>query len=122
MSVPDLFVEVVLRSGFANIVEYRRPVSDRLRFAPRPKPITEREHIRVRPYARISKQIPSSAGRLTFWDYRQLAFPKNRGMRIDLVYATPSIAGRVTDAYSDREARKGKSASDHAPVVVDLAD
>ena len=32
------------------------------------------------------------------------------------------VAGRVTDAYSDREARKGKSASDHAPVVVDLAD
>ncbi len=58
----------------------------------------------------------------TFWDYRQLAFPKNRGMRIDLVYATPSVAGRITDAYSDREARKGKSASDHAPVVVDLAD
>ncbi len=58
----------------------------------------------------------------TFWDYRQLAFPKNRGMRIDLVYATPPLAGRVTDAYADREARKGKSASDHAPVVVDLAD
>ncbi len=58
----------------------------------------------------------------TFWDYRQLAFPKNRGMRIDLVYATPAVAQRVTDAYSDREARKGKSASDHAPVVVDLSD
>ncbi len=58
----------------------------------------------------------------TFWDYRQLAFPKNRGMRIDLVYATDSVASRVTDAYSDREARKGRSASDHAPVVVDLAD
>lgn len=58
----------------------------------------------------------------TYWDYRQLAFPKNNGMRIDLVYASPAVAGRVTDAYSDREARKGKSASDHAPVVVDLAD
>lgn len=58
----------------------------------------------------------------TFWDYRQLCFPKNRGMRIDLVYATPPVAERVTDAYADREARKGKSASDHAPVVVDLQD
>jgi len=56
----------------------------------------------------------------TFWDYRQLAFPKNRGMRIDLVYGTPSFASRVTDAYVDREARKGKGTSDHAPVVVDL--
>ncbi len=58
----------------------------------------------------------------TFWDYRQLAFPKNRGMRIDLVYASPSVAARVADAYVDREARKGKGASDHAPIVVDLAD
>ena len=62
----------------------------------------------------------------TFWDYRQLAFPKNTGMRIDLVYGSPSFASAVTDAYVDREARKpGKKGapapSDHAPVVVDVA-
>ena len=61
----------------------------------------------------------------TFWDYRQLAFPKNTGMRIDLVYGSPSFAAAVTDAYVDREARKpGKAGtpppSDHAPVVVDV--
>ena len=56
----------------------------------------------------------------TFWDYRQLAFPKNKGMRIDLAYANPAFASRVTDAYVDREARKGKGTSDHAPVVVEL--
>jgi exodeoxyribonuclease-3 len=58
----------------------------------------------------------------TYWDYRAGMFHKNMGMRIDLVYATPSIAGAVEDAYVDREARKGKGPSDHAPVVVDLAD
>lgn len=56
----------------------------------------------------------------TYWDYRQLAFPKNNGMRIDLVYADANFADAVTDAYVDREARKGKGPSDHAPVVVDL--
>ncbi|MFE4667855.1 exodeoxyribonuclease III [Streptomyces sp. NPDC056716] len=56
----------------------------------------------------------------TYWDYRQLAFPKNRGMRIDLVYGNEPLAKAVTDAYVDREERKGKGASDHAPVVVDL--
>ncbi|MFE2376982.1 exodeoxyribonuclease III [Streptomyces sp. NPDC059398] len=56
----------------------------------------------------------------TFWDYRQLAFPKNRGMRIDLVYGNEPFAAAVKDSYVDREARKGKGASDHAPVVVDL--
>lgn len=56
----------------------------------------------------------------TYWDYRQLAFPKNNGMRIDLVYGNEPFAKAVKDAYVDREERKGKGASDHAPVVVDL--
>ncbi|ANW17418.1 exodeoxyribonuclease III [Streptomyces clavuligerus] len=56
----------------------------------------------------------------TYWDYRQLCFPKNRGMRIDLVYGNGPFAGAVKDSYVDREERKGKGASDHAPVVVDL--
>ncbi|MGG2459604.1 exodeoxyribonuclease III [Streptomyces sp. RGM 3693] len=56
----------------------------------------------------------------TYWDYRQLAFPKNRGMRIDLVYGNAPFGKAVSDAYVDREERKGKGASDHAPVVVDL--
>ncbi|WP_433893532.1 exodeoxyribonuclease III [Streptomyces sp. CA-111067] len=56
----------------------------------------------------------------TYWDYRQLGFPKNRGMRIDLVYANEPFGKARTDSYVDREERKGKGASDHAPVVVDL--
>ncbi|MDJ0340825.1 exodeoxyribonuclease III [Streptomyces sp. H10-C2] len=57
----------------------------------------------------------------TFWDYRMLGFPKNKGMRIDLVYGNAPFAKAVTDSYVDREERKGKAASDHAPVVVDLS-
>ena len=56
----------------------------------------------------------------TFWDYRRLGFPKNRGMRIDLVFGDALFADAVTDAYVDRNERKGAGASDHAPVVVDL--
>ncbi|MGI8720775.1 MAG: exodeoxyribonuclease III [Geodermatophilaceae bacterium] len=54
----------------------------------------------------------------TYWDYRAGMFHKDLGMRIDLVLATASV--RVDDAYVDREARKGKGPSDHAPVVVDV--
>ncbi len=57
----------------------------------------------------------------TYWDYRQLAFQKGMGMRIDLVLANRAFHERVTDAWVDREERKGKGASDHAPVVVELA-
>lgn len=58
----------------------------------------------------------------TYWDYRQLCFPKNRGMRIDLVLGDARFAATVRDAYVDREQRKGTGASDHAPVVVDLGE
>jgi exodeoxyribonuclease-3 len=57
----------------------------------------------------------------TYWDYRAGMFAKNNGMRIDLVYATGPVADRVQKAYVDREARKGKGPSDHAPVVVDFS-
>ena len=56
----------------------------------------------------------------TYWDYRAGSFHKGMGMRIDLVYANEPFAGKVTDAWVDREARKGKGPSDHAPVIVDL--
>ncbi|MFZ0322767.1 MAG: exodeoxyribonuclease III [Actinomycetes bacterium] len=56
----------------------------------------------------------------TFWDYRGGAFHKAEGMRIDLVYGNTAFVTGVTDAYVDREARKGSGPSDHAPVVVDV--
>ncbi|HBJ72665.1 MAG TPA: exodeoxyribonuclease III [Actinobacteria bacterium] len=56
----------------------------------------------------------------TFWDYRQASFGRGWGMRIDLIYANQAFADAVSDAYIDREERKGKGASDHAPVVVDV--
>ncbi|MDP2013306.1 MAG: exodeoxyribonuclease III [Actinomycetota bacterium] len=56
----------------------------------------------------------------TFWDYRQASFGRGWGMRIDLIYANQRFADAVSDAYIDREERKGKGASDHAPVVVDV--
>lgn len=58
----------------------------------------------------------------TYWDYRAGMFHQDKGMRIDVVLAGPAVADRVADAWVDREARKGKGPSDHAPVVVDLTD
>jgi exodeoxyribonuclease-3 len=56
----------------------------------------------------------------TFWDYRAGMFHQDCGMRIDLVLATAAVEGRVQAAWIDRQARKGKGPSDHAPVIVDL--
>jgi exodeoxyribonuclease-3 len=42
-------------------------------------------------------------------------------MRIDLILANAAMAGLIKDAWIDREARKGKAPSDHAPVIIDLS-
>ncbi len=53
----------------------------------------------------------------TWWDYRELGFPKNRGLRIDHVLLTRPLVDNLEDIVIDREERKGKGASDHAPVL-----
>ena len=56
----------------------------------------------------------------TYWDYQQLRFPRNEGMRIDFILGSPAFDDLVTAARIDREERKGDAPSDHVPVVVDL--
>lgn len=56
----------------------------------------------------------------SYWDYRAGMFHQDLGMRIDLVLAGDAVASRVAAAWIDRQARKGKGPSDHAPVIVDL--
>src|ERR1700761_4477385 len=55
-----------------------------------------------------------------YWDYRAGMFHQDLGMRIDLVLAGGSVAARVRAAWVDRQARKGRGPSDHAPVIVAL--
>jgi exodeoxyribonuclease-3 len=72
-------------------------------------------------YADVVRRHHPGPGVYTYWDYTRLAFQRRQGMRIDFVLASPALAARVTGASIDREERKGKGASDHAPVIVDLA-
>jgi exodeoxyribonuclease-3 len=59
-------------------------------------------------------------GLFSWWDYRGGSFHKGLGMRIDYVLATEALASTATSALIDRNARKGKQPSDHAPVVCDF--
>jgi exodeoxyribonuclease-3 len=66
------------------------------------------------------QQHPDAAGVYSWWDYRAGDFHQGRGMRIDLVLGSRSVADRLEWSVIDRNARKGKSPSDHAPVIVDI--
>jgi exodeoxyribonuclease-3 len=56
----------------------------------------------------------------TWWDYRQAAYTKNQGLRIDLVLLDERTMAAAREGYVDLEARVGEKPSDHAPVVVEL--
>jgi exodeoxyribonuclease-3 len=65
----------------------------------------------------VFRRHHDEGGRFTWWDYRGVSFFKDQGLRIDHIWATPSLAARSTSCEIDRLARKGQNASDHAPVI-----
>jgi exodeoxyribonuclease-3 len=73
-------------------------------------------------YADVVRAHAPGPGAYTYWDYYRQRFERNKGMRIDFVLGSPSLAERVTGAFIDRDERAGTGASDHAPIVVDLSD
>jgi exodeoxyribonuclease-3 len=56
----------------------------------------------------------------TYWDYKQLKFVRNQGLRIDFILGSAPFAEAVTAAMIHRNERKGDAPSDHVPVLVDL--
>jgi exodeoxyribonuclease III len=72
-------------------------------------------------YAEVTR---AHAPGYTYWDYYRQRFERDRGLKIDFVVASPSLASRVTGAFIDKDERDpaqgSGSPSDHAPVVVDL--
>jgi len=56
----------------------------------------------------------------SWWDYRAAGFRRNRGLRIDLILASDSLAKRCRASYIDKEPRKLERPSDHTPVVAEF--
>ena len=57
----------------------------------------------------------------SWWDYRQMAFRRNMGMRIDHILLSPPLAARCTACSIDKAPRKWEQPSDHTPVIATLA-
>jgi exodeoxyribonuclease III len=66
---------------------------------------------------RLFEQPPKS---WSWWDYRNLAFRKNQGLRIDIILVSDALKPRVTACTIDKLPRKNERPSDHAPVTVEL--
>lgn len=71
----------------------------------------------------LYREIHPESQAFSWWDYRGGAFHRGQGLRIDFLLGTRPVLDRVTHAEIDRDFRKkkeGLTASDHAPVIVDL--
>ena len=66
---------------------------------------------------RLFEQAPKS---WSWWDYRNLAFRKNQGLRIDHILVSDALKAKVKACVIDKQPRRNERPSDHAPVVVDL--
>lgn len=71
-------------------------------------------------FTEVTRALIPSEHTYTYWDYQQLRFPRNEGMRIDFAYGSPALVQRTTGVTILRDERKGKGASDHVPVILDL--
>lgn len=67
---------------------------------------------------RLFEQAPKS---WSWWDYRNLAFRRNKGLRIDHILVSQALAPRVRSCFIDKAPRANERPSDHAPVVMTLA-
>jgi exodeoxyribonuclease-3 len=66
---------------------------------------------------RFFEQPPKS---WSWWDYRNLAFRKNQGLRIDIILVSEALKSKVSACHIDKAPRKNERPSDHAPVIVEL--
>lgn len=71
-------------------------------------------------YTDVVRPFAPGPGVYTYWDYKQLRFQRDQGMRLDFALASPALAAAVTSARIDRAERQGDGASDHVPVVVEV--
>ncbi|QUW03916.1 exodeoxyribonuclease III [Chloracidobacterium validum] len=65
----------------------------------------------------VRQQHPDTLGLYSWWDYRTGGFARNRGWRIDHIWATEALAKACTSASIDRAERGKERPSDHAPVI-----
>lgn len=64
--------------------------------------------------------FPQADKLYSWWDYRQMAFRRNKGLRIDHILLSPRLAGRCTACEIDKLPRKWEQPSDHTPVIATL--
>ena len=79
------------------------------------------ETLREWGFTDLFRRFETGGGHYSWWDYRSGAFPRDAGLRIDHIWASPPLAQRSRTCFIERGERAREKASDHAPVIAAIA-
>ena len=118
--------ELVLLCGDTNITPHEMDLwnvrywATRMHFTKEEREIFQK--LKKWGFVDVFRQINDQPGEYTWWDtFRASSFPKNRGLRLDHIWASPPLADLCIDCWVDREPRGWDHPSDHARVVAEFA-
>ncbi|HEX6124286.1 MAG TPA: exodeoxyribonuclease III [Pyrinomonadaceae bacterium] len=78
-------------------------------------------HVKQWGFVDVFRKLNPDVKEFSWWDYREGAWQRNRGLRIDHIWTSPSLAEKCTACWIDKEPRALDKPSDHAPVVAEFA-
>jgi exodeoxyribonuclease-3 len=68
----------------------------------------------------VFRQMNGNVKEFSWWNYREGAWQRNHGLRIDHIWVSPPLAAKCTGSWIDKEPRKQERPSDHTPVVAEF--
>ncbi|MGI8669079.1 MAG: exodeoxyribonuclease III [Aridibacter sp.] len=77
-------------------------------------------HVKQWGFVDVFRQMNGDAREFSWWNYREGAFPKNQGLRIDHIWTSASLAAKCVGCWIDKEPRSSERPSDHTPVVAEF--
>lgn len=77
-------------------------------------------HVKQWGFIDTFRKLNGELKEFSWWDYREGAFSRNRGLRIDHIWTSPPLAEKCTGVWIDKEPRKLERPSDHTPVVAEF--
>ncbi|MFN3329479.1 MAG: exodeoxyribonuclease III [Pyrinomonadaceae bacterium] len=78
------------------------------------------EHLKKWGFVDVFRRCNGDVKEFSWWNYRENAFAKNQGLRIDLIWTSESLAQKCTACWIDKRVRAWERPSDHVPVVAEF--
>lgn len=78
------------------------------------------DHVKKWGFVDVFRKLNGDLQEFSWWNYREGAWQRNQGLRIDHIWVSPPLAGKCTGCWIDKSPRGQEKPSDHTPVVADF--